>query len=318
VTQPAPLIEIPELPIPAGGSAEWYTGADGAYLRAAIYAAAGGSRGSVIVSPGRVEPIEKYHEVVAELRSRGYTVLVHDWRGQGLSQRFLPDRMRGHAHNAEEFRGDYTRLLDHFEARLPRPWIQLGHSMGGALALYMLARGERRFHASALSSPMLGVYARGFGYALTRILAKIMTAAGFSERYVLGDPDDPFAMTFEDDKITHDHRRWDRFMALRKADPELALGNLTWGWLEFAMSMTDWLRRPANLKGINIPVLIVASGSDDRVKTADSLAVARRLPKARIVVIDRAWHEVLMETDDIRAIWWREFDALTRSISPTV
>jgi alpha-beta hydrolase superfamily lysophospholipase len=43
----------------------------------------GPPRGSVVVSPGRSEPIEKYFEVVQDLLDRGFVVLVHDWRGQG-------------------------------------------------------------------------------------------------------------------------------------------------------------------------------------------------------------------------------------------
>ncbi|MDI1364796.1 MAG: alpha/beta hydrolase, partial [bacterium] len=93
----------------------------------------GGPRGSVIVSPGRSEPIEKYYEVVDDLLARGFAVLVHDWRGQGLSARALPDRLKGHAKGFKPFLADYTALLDAFEDRLPKPWIAVGHSMGGCL-----------------------------------------------------------------------------------------------------------------------------------------------------------------------------------------
>ena len=98
MTEPAPLVSIPEAPVPDHGTAEWFVGADGATLRAACFFPGGqasteGPRGSVIVSPGRSEPIEKYYEVVSDLLARGFVVLVHDWRGQGLSVRALPDRL---------------------------------------------------------------------------------------------------------------------------------------------------------------------------------------------------------------------------------
>ena len=93
----APLVSIVEAPVPDRGKAEWFNGADGATLRAALFSPAGPSRGSVVVSPGRSEPIEKYFEVVQDLLDRGFVVLVHDWRGQGLSHRALPDRLKGHA-----------------------------------------------------------------------------------------------------------------------------------------------------------------------------------------------------------------------------
>src|SRR5207248_234089 len=125
-------------------------------------------------------------------------------------------------------------------------------------------------------------------------------------------------ITFEKDKITHDRARWNRFLKLRQLHPELAIGNLTWGWLQFAFSMTAWLRRTSSLARVKIPVLIVASADDDRVLISDTQTVAARLPHCRLVEVREAWHEVLMETDEVRAIWWREFDALAAPISPNV
>ena len=151
--EPAPLVAVPEDPLPLGGGAEWYTGADGAKLRAALFTPqgsqeGGGVRGSVILSPGRTEPIEKYFEVVGELLSRGFVVLVHDWRGQGLSVRAFADRMPGHARGWRPFLSDYSRMIAAFEARLPKPWIGVGHSMGGGLTALALAEartGSRRW-----------------------------------------------------------------------------------------------------------------------------------------------------------------------------
>ena len=94
---PAPLISIPSAPVPAGGEATWFEGAGKARLRAALFPARGQVRGSIVLSGGRTEPIEKYFEVVEDLTGRGYVVLAHDWRGQGLSHRELQDRLAGHA-----------------------------------------------------------------------------------------------------------------------------------------------------------------------------------------------------------------------------
>ena len=315
---PAPLIGIPDLPVPEGGVGEWFTGRDGAQLRAALFPAKGRPRGSVVLSPGRTEPLDKYFEVIGELQTRGFVVLTHDWRGQGLSARFLPDRIRGHARGSTPFIEDYHRLLNQFEDRLPKPWIQIGHSMGGCLSLLALARGEKRFAASALSAPMLGIVTNDFGYVFARSLAWSAAHLGLSKRYLFGDASDPLAVTFEKDRIAHDRARWDRFRAQLLACPDLMIGNLTWGWLDFAFSAAAFLRHSIATTKIAIPVLIVASGDDDRVLTADTRKVAARLPNCRYVEISESWHEILMETDDIRAIWWREFDAFAEPIAPTV
>lgn len=314
VSEDAPLISIPELPVPKGGKAEWFSGEDGARLRAALYPAKGKARGSVVVSPGRVEPIEKYHEVVGELQARGFVVLVHDWRGQGLSDRMLADRLKGHAKGAELFRSDYTRLLDHFEDRLPKPWIQMGHSMGGGLSLYALVRDERRLAAAAYSAPMFGPNLGNVPEPLARFLAWLNSRIGLAGAYVPSAQPDPGKVTFESDHIAHDRPRWERFRALLKACPDLKIGYLTWGWLDFALTMTQELQSASQIAAIDIPVLIVTSGDDDRVRTEDSRAIADRLPNSTYIEIEEAWHEILMETDDIRAIWWAAFDALVEKI----
>jgi lysophospholipase len=306
----APLIGVSSLPVPEGGRGEWYRAADGARLRAALFPAKGKVRGSVVLSPGRTEPLDKYFEVVGELQDRGFVVLTHDWRGQGLSDRFLADdRLKGHATGAQLFLDDYTALLDAYQDRLPKPWIQVAHSMGGCLALLALVKGETRFAGSALSAPMLGVVSNDAGYVFARALTWSCAHLGLGSRYIFGDRQDPMAVTFEKDRIAHDRRRWERFREQMRACPDLQLGNLTWGWLDFAMSAGAYLRKSRDTARMTTPVLIVAAVDDDRVLTADARKVAERLPDCRLVVIDNAWHEILMETDDIRAQWWAEFDA---------
>ena len=52
---------------------------------------------------------------------------------------------------------------------------------------------------------------------------------------------------------------WDRTQAQINACPDLALGNLTWGWLDFAFKATALLRHDPAVTRVQIPVLIVAA-----------------------------------------------------------
>jgi lysophospholipase len=171
----APLISTPGAPIPVGAAAEWFPGAGGARLRAALFPAAGDARGSVVLSPGRTEPIEKYFETAADLIARGFVVLIHDWRGQGLSARMLLDPLLGHARGYRNFLADYAALLTAFEARLPRPWFAMGHSMGGCLTLLAMACGETRFDSAILSAPMLGLNTGAIPAPVARSLSALMS-----------------------------------------------------------------------------------------------------------------------------------------------
>ena len=316
MAEAAPLVEIPEAPIPVGAAAEWIQGAGGTRLRAALFPAAGPARGSVVLSGGRTEPIEKYFEVIGELQGRGFTVLAHDWRGQGLSQRALPDRLRGHAQGFQAFLDDFRALLAAFELRLPKPWIALGHSMGGCLTLLALAHGEApRFAAAALSAPMLGLQLP-LPLAATKALAGVLCAIGRRTGYVFLQEGSPFDAAFEGNRLTHDERRFLRHRHQIQACPDLALGNVTWGWLDFALKAMAEVADPRRLAAVTIPVLVVSAEADQIVEVAAQARAAGRLPDARHLVVPGARHELLMETDDRRAVFWAAFDALAQRVAP--
>ena len=315
--EPAPLIDTPEAPAPPGGEAEWFVGAGGAKLRAALFTPPGTPRGSVVLSGGRTEPIEKYFEVIGDFLDRGFVVLVHDWRGQGLSARLLPDRLRGHAKGGfKTFLEDFRRLLNAFEDRLPRPWVAVGHSMGGCLTLLALAHGEKRFGSAVLSAPMLGLQFGKYSVMAAGAMASLTSTVGASGRYMLGQPGSPFDDTFEGNALTHDEVRFARHRAQIRACPDLALGAPTWGWLDFALKAMAYLSRPDRLRGVTIPVEIVSAGEEKIVDNAAQAAAARNLPQGRLITAPGAYHEILMETDDMRNIFLRVFDALTGKTAP--
>jgi lysophospholipase len=312
--EPAPLSSSAEWAFPDGAEAVWYLGARGQRLRA-LFCPALNPVGSVVLSPGRTEHIEKYVEVVGELIGRGYNVLVHDWRGQGLSDRLYKDRLRGHAVGFDDFVTDFKILTGLFEDRLPHPRIAMSHSMGGCLTLMVLAKGETRFDGAILSAPMLGVNTGGPPYGLVRAIAWVMVRLGLGVGYILGGPTDPFSGTLQSDRLTHDPVRHDRTYNQLHANRDLALGNVTWGWIDSAMRAMEWLSRPDVLAKVTIPVTIVGAGVDRLVKNAAQQAAVAHLPKGRFVEIPGAFHEILMETDALRAPFWREFEALAAAIS---
>jgi len=268
-----------------------------------------------VLSPGRTEPIEKYFETIADLAGRGFVVLAHDWRGQGLSQRLLSDPMKGHAGSAKDFLADHRALLDAFEPRLPKPWLALGHSMGGCLVLLALASGEDRLAGAALSAPMLAVSTSPWPRAVAHVLVWLAHRFGASQAYV-GARYDPLADRFAVEVLTHDRARYERYKAQLRACPDLALSAPTWGWLEFALRAGDALAAPGALERVDIPVALVLAGADRLVVNAASRAAAVRLPQGQCAEILGAFHEILMETDDRRAQFWRAFDRMADQVSP--
>jgi lysophospholipase len=253
---------------------------------------------------------------VSDLLARGFVVLVHDWRGQGLSHRQLPDRLKGHAVGFSPFLQDFQALLAGFEDRLPRPWIAVGHSMGGCLTALALGHGEDRFAAAVLSAPMFGLNTGAIPKAVARTLAGVMIAIGRGADYVLGDPGKPFDDDFAANLLTHDQGRFSRAHAQITANPDLALGAPTWRWLDFAFRACGWLATSPALAKVQIPVVVLSAGADALVDNADQVRVTARLPRGRLVAVPGAFHEILMETDLLRDAFWRAFDEVADQVAP--
>ena len=317
MTTAAPLLHVEGgPPIPPGGEAAFVRARSGDRLRTAVWAPAASACGSVVLSPGRTETIEKYGEVVGELLARGFAVVCHDWVGQGLSDRLHRDPLRGHVRGgAGRFLSGLADVLAAHEARLPRPWIGLGHSMGGGLTALAAVRTPGLFDAMLLSAPMAGVLTGSQAPARVRAAARAMGWLGRGAALPL-PASDPLRDRFDANVLTHDRARFERSAALIRAHPELRLGGPTWAWLCFAFELADALAAPGAAERVAIPVRVLAAAEEALVDNAAARRFAERLPAGRWVELAGARHELLMEADPVRARVWAEFDALADAVAP--
>ncbi len=120
---------------------------------------------------------------------------------------------------------------------------------------------------------------------------------------------DPITLPFEQNLITKDRGRYERTQAILRAKPFLRVFGPTFGWLGAALKSIRRITRRGYAEAIATPLLIVGAGADRVVITAPERDYAKRLPNARYVEIAGSEHEILMERDDIRAQFWKEFDA---------
>jgi lysophospholipase len=319
VSLPAPLYAIEGSPVPQGGAAEWLTAPDGVRVRAALFkprCRLERARGSVVLSPGRTEPIEKFFEVIEELQARDFAVVVHDWRGQGLSDRALTDSVKGHAKGWRPFLADYAMVLASLGPRAPRPWIAMGNSMGGALTLLALTEGEDRFAGAILTAPMIRILTPGYPQALVRLVSVLHDWVGLGGSYTWDKRRPIFRSPFGSNVLTHDRVRWDRLQALFETVPEMILGNPTWGWVAAAMAAMARLSRPGAIEQLALPLWIVTAGEDHICDSRAGARLAARAPRGHHVEAPGAYHEILQETDARRQVFWRAFDALADEVAP--
>jgi lysophospholipase len=190
--------------------------------------------------------------------------------------------------------------------------------MGGCLTTLALGHGEDRFSAAVLSAPMFGIRTGGMNKGLAKTLTKLMIVFGRGSDYVLGDPGKPFDNDFSANVLTHDQARFERAHAIITANPDLALGAPTWRWLDFAFRACSWLANSPSLTRIAIPVLVFSAGHEALVDNLAQAQVTARLPQGRLISVPGAYHEILMETDDLSAPFWAGFDALADQVAPAI
>jgi lysophospholipase len=308
------LVALPRNPVPSGAIVGAFAGYDGAPLRFARWQATRGpARGTVCLFGGRGEFIEKYFEVVADLRRRGFAVASMDWRGQGLSWRALANRRKGHIVDFAEHERDLLRFMkDIVLPDCPPPLIGLAHSMGGNILLRTAARPGCWFDRLVMTAPMIALSDEKVGYPqpLARAYAEIASALGFGSRYVYGGSDRCEEMgDFADNPLTSDFERWSRNKAVLETEPALGLGAPTIAWLRAAYRTCAVVAAPEFAQRVDVPVLMFAAGRDRIVSTRaiEDLGVGLKLGTP--LLIPGARHEILQETDLLRQRFWAAFDA---------
>ncbi|MCW5748856.1 MAG: alpha/beta hydrolase [Alphaproteobacteria bacterium] len=295
------------------------TAADGAILRFGVWrATTQPARGSMLVLTGRGEFIDKYaSEVIPDLLARGFAVYALDWRGQGLSARQLEDRQKGHIDTYDTYLADLQAFLGGVVTPdAPRPIVALTHSMGGHLLLRHLAEHQQSTPVAAgiLGAPMTGLRREAI---ITTILTLLPPVAAVDERYFYGSA--PFRLIgreFVGNKVTHDERRYRFTEAWFDADSRLALGGPTVGWLRQTLRSIKALSAPGYLEPVRTPLLMVTAGQDLLIDGRTHDTVAASLPDCTHLVYADARHEIMMETDQIRARFFADVESFLARHAP--
>lgn len=301
-------------PVPSGAVTGVFKAADGASLRFARWEATRGpKRGTVCLFNGRSEFIEKYFEVVANLRRRGFAVATMDWRGQGGSQRELRNPHKGHIRDFSQYDDDLVRFMkDIVLPDCPPPYVALAHSLGGNILLRNACNRGSWFERMVLTAPMLGLANERMPVPMgvAQTLAAISATIGLGGLYVPGGSGAANeSMPFENNPLTHDRERFMRNRALIEAAPQYATGAPTLSWLRAAFRSMARLTAPDYAKKVRVPILMLAAGEDVVVSTRQIEEFGLRLKVGTQLVLPRSRHEILQESDDIRQRFWAAFDA---------
>lgn len=287
------------------------TTGDGIRLRVAVWP--DGPAGTVVVFPGRTEVIEKYGRVAGELRSRGYSVVVIDWRGQGLSTRNPRQGMVGHVEDFRDYQRDVAAVLA--EPRisgLAGPRYLLAHSMGGCIGLRTL-QGPATFRAAIFSAPMWHLQMRAATREFTSRMMQLGQFMGLGARVTPGTSATPLVLeaAFAGNPLTSDPDMFAWCMEQVAAHPELALGGPSIQWTRAAFEeMARLYLAPLP----NLPVLVFVGSAETVVSTAVVRNQTAKMANGTLIALPGARHEILMERPEIRATVWAEIEAFIAAL----
>jgi lysophospholipase len=307
---PVKLVSIPANPVPEGIVTGTLKTPDRVSLRFARWLPPAGRRGTVCILPGRTEWIEKYFETVRDLRARGFAVAILDWRGQGLSDRALPDRRRGHVRNFSEYDLDLETLMREVVLPdCPPPLFAIGHSMGATVLLRAAFQGHRWFDRIVLSAPMIAVAGMN-SIATAGTMLRLMRLAGFGAMPVPGRYSGVLDLRpFAGNILTTDPVRYARNAAILEEDPTLGIGSPTVAWADTAFKAMLGFRASNYPSQIRQPILMLAASNDAVVSTPAIEEFAYHLRAGSHLVIAGSKHEILQEMDRYRGQFWAAFDA---------
>ncbi len=258
-----------------------------------------GDKGTVVLLPGRTECIEKYGRAVGDLVRRGFSVITIDWRGQGLADRALEDRMSGHVGDFAEYQQDLDALLaEARRADLPEPFFLMAHSMGGCIGLRGLLRGLP-FRAAVFSAPMWGIAMSAWLRPVAQMMTALAVPFGFAGRYAptTGPGTYLLQVPFEGNVLTTDREMWAYMRDQVQAVPDFALGGPSLAWLHAALAECAAL---AVLPAPRVPA-ICALGTAEKV--VDVPPVHLRMSSwanGQLDLYPGAEHEIMMEGPAVR------------------
>ena len=291
-----------------------------------------GSKGSIVLAPGRTESSMKYVEAAYDLVQLGYSpVYAIDHRGQGFSDRMLPNPHKGHVQKFEHYVEDFAQFVAHVvlaDATVDKEKLYLvSNSMGGGITIryFQWMQENNPFKAAFHSGPMIEIaFPKGFSEGKARKLSWFLCSTGLtidgrscngyatpsvdgkpgwedydaSKRSI--DPDNP-----NPQNMTHSVARFEiRDFLWDEVYPSIPLGGPTTRWVWQATKTCAKLRRKSELRKISIPMMIMTGEFDVRAVNPTHAKLCENMQKmgkvCEFVEVPEAFHEILIESDKYR------------------
>lgn len=258
------------------------------------------AKGTIVISHGLTETLEKYDEMIYYFLNMGYSVYGMEHRGHGRSGRLGVDETQINVECFSYYYKDMKKFLDQVvvPAEGKNNLYLFGYSMGGGIATRFLEVYPGYFKAALLSSPMLEIQSGNIPTFFAKLIAHGASILFWEDEYVMGQgPFNP-AYNFEGTH-THSEVRYARNWELRSKNPELCMGGSSYQWLSESFHATEAATSIFNASKVKIPVLLFQAGQDTLVGDDGQNKFAKYAKNCTVVRYENAKHEIYAEKDEI-------------------
>lgn len=251
---------------------------------------------AILISSGRTEAAIKYKELIFDLFKNGYSIYIHDHRGQGQSGRMTEDSDMGYIDTFQFYIDDMKYFYDNFaKPKDHRKTYLLAHSMGGAIGMTYLEQYPDDFAAAAFSSPMLGLK--------PGICGMVNVLDGKKPKYALGESEyNDDKANFEGNPLTGSELRYGRMIDAFTQVPEAQLGGATYTWVHKSCQQFKYIFD--HIDSIKTPFILFSAENEQIVYPyahQKFVTAAKELGKEfKAYEVENAEHELLIEKDEQR------------------
>ena len=238
------------------------------------------ARNTIIILHGHGEHTGRYVKFLNYLKNEKLSIAMYDFRGHGRSEGRVT-----YVDSFEDLIADVDSFLKFLqtEKALKTPFLLLGHSNGGLVAVHWALRNGAKLKSLVLSSPCLGLRLPAFIVKFNRWMN------AWAPRFIYGNPVYPPYLTHNDGEL--EQYKKDKLIR-RKISVRL---------LDEMLLYSEKLRADEPWK-LDCPVTVLMSGLDKVVdgEKTQKLFQSLEAPKKEITIFDQFYHEIFNEKDQER------------------
>ncbi len=288
-------------------SIDSFTGQNDLSLKYLKFGEKKGDKGSLIFVNGLGENVVMYLELFYDLYLQGWSpIYTYDHRGQGLSNRILPDPDVGYVEDWSFYKEDldtFVQLVSNDPEVDNQNLFLIANSMGAAITVdYFQSFPDQQkiFNAVVLAAPFFGLNARGFDFAEPIFPVMIRFACLFRNCLspIVGPGSRHLKREVIQKRITSSADRYDLFVRGAKM---YSAGHIipSLDWMIKAFRMNRRVMNQEDILKITLPVLILQAQKDSIVSNRKQKRFCQAIENCSLKVID-GLHDHFIETDLLR------------------